>query len=48
MAVVQRVSRWFARTASPPWSGGTAFGAYSIWVLTHGETKDIFRYNVSA
>jgi hypothetical protein len=27
------------------WPWGTAFGAYSLWVLTHDETKELFRYS---
>ena len=34
---VLRLFRW-------PW--GTAFGGYSLWVLTHAETKEIFRAGV--
>lgn len=27
------------------WPFGTAFGAYSIWVLTHEESRQIFAFN---
>ena len=27
------------------WPFGTAFGAYSLWVLTHEETRQIFALN---
>ncbi len=27
------------------WPWGTLFGGYSIWVLTHQETKDLFNAN---
>jgi hypothetical protein len=34
---VLRLFRW-------PW--GTLFGGYSLWVLTHEETRDIFRRGI--
>jgi hypothetical protein len=27
------------------WPWGTFFGGYSIWVLTHAETKQLFDMN---